>query len=509
MWHVTGVLRDRIWPSTGWDGPSFRSRLYESICGTRPDVVGFSLWDFYDHPEIAGVICDVIARLREDLGVPIIIGGPGMSTVRSRRDAFELFKPDYIIHHEGDDALPRLLGALDEGASPSGLPNLSYKDNRFIDGAAKPVKDLDSLSYPDFSDYDLDSFFLPVRVLPALTSRGCEWSRCAFCNHHATYPGYSEMSPSSVIDLIRHCKESYTTNLFMFHDESLSARRARLLTDALASSGIKDVYFYSYAYPRGYDAALLRDMHRAGFRTLVWGVESGSQRVLDSMLKGTSVSEVEGILKASSESGITNVLFILFGFPGETREDALQTVEFLKRNSEYVERHSNSIFFLQEGSPIADDAARWGLIPSPDGDPSAYKVSSGLQNDEIRSFLRDLDSSGVRTASGSMYHMPGDTEFRAYLFMQSVFGETSVFGSDELYPVVNGTLKGSLLSPSFFSHDASRPELQLDTASSKLVSLCDGTRPVAEIKKILGDTAEGRIRGLMVHPYLIFYKRSF
>jgi len=498
IWRLTTFLRDRTWPAFGREPFSFRTRLYEAITASKPDVVGFSLWNFYDHPQMAKAISDVMSRVRSQLDIPIIIGGPGMATAGSRQDAFRIFKPDYIVHHEGELAIAGLLSMLEAG-DVKDIANVSYPGGAgLVEGRTEAVADLDALPPPDFSDYDLDSFFLPVRVLPLMTARGCEWARCAFCNHHATYPGYHEVSPDRVLELLEHYRDRYKTDMIMLHDETLTARRATQLVDTL--SRLDGFYYYSYAYPRGYTKGLLGGMYSVGFRTLVWGVESGNQAVLESMRKGTNVTEIESILKASREAGIINVLFLLFGFPGETSEAAMDTVKFLERNKGYVERHSNSVFFLQEGSPVALDPSVWGVEPK---GGTGYKVEKGMQNKEAKEFLKRIETSGLRTASGTMYHMPGDTEFRAYLFMQSVYGETSDFCSQDLIPVRNGVLRGDTLSPSFFGSGVCRPVLHLSGKDSAFIGSCGGIRSARDIDD------DERIDRFLRYPYIVFYRKPF
>lgn len=472
LWQLLTFVRDSVWPS--WL-PDF---LHGRIERTRPDAVGFSLWDFYGHPGVSAAVREVMGRLREE-GVPVMVGGPGTVTRTARRDIMELFEPDYIVHHEGEEALMELLKMLEAGKVEE-RPNISFGGS---DGATEPVRDLDSLALPDFTQYDLDSFFLPVRVLPFMTARGCDWARCAFCSHHATYRGYREHSLERIRETVEMYKSKYGTEMMMLHDETLSARRARGILDALP-----EAYYYSYAYPRGYDRKLLERMHEKGFRVLVWGVESGCQETLNAMRKGTDIAEVERIIRDAHRAGLMNVCFILFGFPGETREQAEQTVGFLRRNADYIERHAATAFRLEEGSPVWREPERWGVKDLGGGD---YEVSSGMQRGEVREFLRALNARRVRTAAQTKYYMPGDSEMRPYLFMQAVYGE----GSGD-YPVRNGLLMGSEVWPSLLMRDVSRPRLVLDDRQRALYEECDGRHKV--------DAAE-----FERYPYVVNYSKPF
>lgn len=514
LWGLTSFLKEKVWSAFLSEDFGFKNRLYQEIEKSSPDVVGFSFWNFYDHSPIYNSLKILIDDIRENLGVPIVIGGPGTVNKRTRADIFKVFQPDYVVHHEGELAFVELLDML-EGGEIKKIPNLSYIENKkIVDGNSKPIDTPDILPLPDFSLYDLDSFFLPVRVLPMMTARGCEWGLCAFCDHHATYPAYNEFSVDRVLGTIEHYKERYKTDLIMFHDETLSARRARVLTEAFSKQDWDNTFFYSYAYPRGYDYRLLHKMYEVGFRTLVWGVESGCQEILNSMQKGTNVEEIEKILRASYKTGITNVCFIFFGFPGETPENARETVDFLSRNSTCIERHSVGLFYLTDDSPIGKNPERWGLECTSSG---GYKIKEGMQEKESKEFLKKIGklvSKGeLKTSADTMYYMPGDTEFRAYFFMQCAYGETSEpdFSDGALVPVGNGLLEGNKLRPSFFPLDSPRRELQLNDKTLDIYKKCDGRN---DITKLIGEFKDKNLvkktlSDLLNESYLVFFKRKF
>jgi radical SAM superfamily enzyme YgiQ (UPF0313 family) len=390
----------------------------------------------------------------------VLIGGPGSVTKTSRRDIFKIFDPDYIVHHEGELALFDALDMIESGKRQK-KPNLSFKE---YDGNSVPIKDLDLLALPDFSQYGLDDFFLPVRVLPIMTSRGCPWSKCAFCNHHATYRGYRVLSPGRVAETVENYKREYKTDMIMLHDETFTADRAKNMIDELP-----EAYYYSYAYPRGFDYKTLKKMYDKGFRVLVWGVESGCQETLDRMNKGTKVSEIRGILKDSSNAGITNVVFIMFGFPGETEKQANETVRFLSENSDYIERHASTQFRLEENSPVWMQPAEWGVVRH----GFDYEVKEGMDREETSKFLKDLNRRNLKTAKNTKYYMPGDSEMRAYFFMQVVYGE-----NEGEFPVRNGILAGDTIWPSLLMNGVSRPRLVLNEKQKKAYEKCDGRHKV-------------------------------
>lgn len=473
LWDLLTYMRNKVWPT--W----LPDYLFDSIEAACPDMVGFSLWDFYECPGVTDATTAVIKKVKDELDLPVMIGGPATVTKQSRKNIFEIFEPDLIVHHEGEHAILAAIDMCSRGKFENG-DNISF---RGYDGQSRPIEDLDSLAAPDFSDYPLDDFFLPMRVLPIMGSRGCPWARCAFCNHHATYKGYRELSVDRLCEIIEHYKKEYGTDMIMFHDETFTSKRARAIIDSLPKA-----YYYSYARAEGFDSDLLKKMYAKGFRVLVWGVESGCQKVLDSMNKGTEVKEVQQIIRDSANAGITNIAFVMFGFPGETSDCAEQTVEFLTNNADYLESHATTRFRIEDDSPIAINPKRWGLTIKEGGQ---YEVREGMGQKEVLDFLRKLNKMNPKTARNSFYNMPGDSEMRAYLFMQAVHGE----GAGD-YPIRNGIIVGDTIWPSLLKHDSDRPILRLNREQKKRYIDCDGRRKVYA-------------KDFEQYPYVVYYTHPF
>ena len=150
------------------------------------------------------------------------------------------------------------------------------------------------------------------------------------------------------------------------------------------------VYFSAYARPLGFSAGVLEKAHRAGLRLLMWGLESASQRVLDLMRKGTIAQKIPAILNSAREAGVWNLLFVIFGFPTETRAEWQSTLDFLESCRESVHALSRSRFILLEGSDAFLNPERYGvkrIIDRPQRDPVSiaydYQVSEGLTQEEV------------------------------------------------------------------------------------------------------------------------------
>jgi radical SAM superfamily enzyme YgiQ (UPF0313 family) len=128
----------------------------------------------------------------------------------------------------------------------------------------------------------------------------------------------------------------------------------------------------------------------------MWGLESASQRLLDLMCKGTVAQNIPAILNSAAEAGIWNLLFIIFGFPTETRDEWRSTLDFLGSIRESVHALSRSRFILLEGSDVFANPRRYGIkriIDRPQRDPVSiaydYEVTEGLTQQEAAAMFHE------------------------------------------------------------------------------------------------------------------------
>jgi len=110
-----------------------------------------------------------------------------------------------------------------------------------------------------------------------------------------------------------------------------------------------------------YTPQRIEKMVRAGCRWICWGVESGSQRLLDLARKGTQVAVAERVIRLSARAGISNLLMMLFGLPSSSEADLVQTFRFLEEVYDHADAMSLSSFVLWTGTPFARTPERYGL----------------------------------------------------------------------------------------------------------------------------------------------------
>jgi radical SAM superfamily enzyme YgiQ (UPF0313 family)/tetratricopeptide (TPR) repeat protein len=331
----------------------------QHILTARPAVVGFSI-TFTDQLAFSTQCARVLKALRPDL--TIVFGGGFFKESNLEGFVAEPFV-DALILNEGEAAFLAFLEAKRDGADLSLVPGVVlHQDDDTVSRVPNTfaVKQED-LPFADFSDLDHAAYLAPVPVYPVLSSRGCYWRRCTFCNHFASYANsYKTQSIERLIDELEHHAKNGVRH-FTFVDEMISAKRFKKISEEILARGL-DIRFYALAKPTNdFDEEILALMRKAGCLCIYWGMESGSERVLKMMDKGNDAAGSARTLAMASRAGIRNHVFLIVGFPSETREEVEETLTFLHANQDYIDATVAGNFVLEMGTPAHDHHARFGI----------------------------------------------------------------------------------------------------------------------------------------------------
>lgn len=330
--------------------PELISELIKLVDDKKPDLVAFSVvyssQSFY---------VSLIAQALKEKGVSCVAGGPA-------------------INHHIKEQMPCLNNEKELAEYIVSIYGCSLQK---IAGSA-----LISECFPDFSDYDPADYFSRDLIVPIKTSSTCFYQQCTFCTHFAKVP-YTEYGVNLILQSIR---QSGAKHVF-FIDDMISKNRLLDIAGALKGLGIS---WWVQLRPTKDLHGIFTTLADSGCKAICWGVESGSQRILDLIKKGTLAEYIPEILKQSHEAGIKNIIYIMFGFPGETREEFLETIELLKANQANIYLVSPSVFGIQKGSRVWDDPQAFGITSIKAmprkflGEKIEYTVSSGLDKEAAR-----------------------------------------------------------------------------------------------------------------------------
>jgi radical SAM superfamily enzyme YgiQ (UPF0313 family) len=232
----------------------------------------------------------------------------------------------------------------------------------------------------DFSSYK--DYFTPKPVIPIKSSSTCFYKQCSFCTHHKneTYKEYD-------LNIIKQTIIKSKAKHFFFIDDMIPTNRLLKIAEMIKPLNVKWTCQLRPTKDLTYDT--LKILKESGLAFIMWGVESGNNRILKLINKGTNTRDIQTVLKDSHKAGIKNMTYILFGFPTETKDEFLDTIYFLKKNNKYIDLITTSIFGLQKGTNIYNNPKKYHITIQEEErtllEPKiTYKVSTGLTQKQVK-----------------------------------------------------------------------------------------------------------------------------
>ena len=181
------------------------------------------------------------------------------------------------------------------------------------------------------------SYLLPENIFPVLISRGCYWNKCSFCDHSFIYGNkFSINTPEDAIHIVKKLKDLYSIDLFYFIDEAIPLNFLMKFAEILIEQKIKIKYYCLIRADKFNSEKINFNLLReSGLLMVSIGLESASSKILNNMNKNIDVENAEVLLNKLYNANIFIGLFLLFKYPEESIEDALETIEFIKKNNKY------------------------------------------------------------------------------------------------------------------------------------------------------------------------------
>ncbi len=372
----------------------FREQVMPRIADYDPDVVGISL-TFGSQ----AIPTFTLARLLKAWkpSVHITVGG-GLTAyvgekLATRPAVFDLV--DSFVMLEGEGPLLALVRAIEAGVTElSHVPNLIWraKDGSVRHNPHSDPLDIKALPVPDFDDLPLDLYLSPELVLPLAATRGCYWGKCVFCTLFTVIgPGYRGRTLDQTVEDMRVLGERHGARHFYLAIEDLPPNMARALPDKILEAGL-DVEWWCDARLEHevFTPEVCSKLAAAGCRRIAFGYESASRRVLDAMCKGIDPDQSLQVIRNVREAGISVTLYVMVGFPTETREEALSTLSAILDNRELVQEVSVRVFYLDERSEIFKRRSEFEIeeiFPDPAADLQVYydfRTERGMTRPEAR-----------------------------------------------------------------------------------------------------------------------------
>lgn len=329
---------------------SYIDGLVDKILDTQAKVIGFSVVEpsrYFTE--------EVINRIKEkDRSRIIVLGGNACFKNSIGRDFFDNPNVDALCLQEGEHAFFNFLKSIEDNSYPCFCPGfICRKNGDIIDGKELPlIDDLNKIHFADFSGFDLGAY--KERVLPISTSRGCVF-RCVFCSESVSWQTYRHRSAKNIFgEMVFQLKRHPETRGFFFNDSLINGdiRMLDELCTYLIDAQVKIYWGGQAAIRKEMTPEFMKKMKRAGFAHVSYGLESASPAILKKMNKRFDLDTAEEVIKNTHKLGIRTTVNIVVGFPGEEEKEVMETAQFLKRTSGYLDDIYFHSLVLMPGSYI-------------------------------------------------------------------------------------------------------------------------------------------------------------
>jgi len=268
----------------------------------------------------------------------------GCTVIVSSSDATDHFEQyleegaDFVLLGEAEQTLTELTAALENDSDLLTIPGLAFSHQQAVIKTIRRnvMKELDELPFPAWDLVSIDTYrktWLKNKgyfSLNLATTRGCPF-KCNWCAKPIYGNRYNTRSPLNVFNELKWLKEKFGFDHIWFCDDIFGLKPGWVHEFA----NLVEEHQLSFRFKIQARADLLlqedyiRDLARAGCENIWMGAESGSQKILDAMDKGIKVPQVFEATRLLKANNIHPSFFIQFGYPGETKEDIVKTIDMI------------------------------------------------------------------------------------------------------------------------------------------------------------------------------------
>lgn len=307
--------------------------LTQIVEDSHPDAIGISLrnLDNLTYPSSLSYLPELeetAAIVRRLTPAPLVIGGSGFSL--APLPLMQRVDLDFGVVGEGEESMAELVGRLEEGVSPQGIPGVLIKgEKRFV-----PPQPLASFHAPDRSILDNARYLKEGGMANLQTKRGCPFD-CIYC----TYPLLEgkKCRMRAVQEVVQELKELQTghgadyiyfvDDIFNYPPDYTAALCQEMLAQEAAAK------WTAFVNPRFLTAELCALMARAGCQGLELGIDTGSAKMLQAYGKGFEKEDIARASKHCQEAGLPFAVYLLLGGPGEDEATLQESFALMDRIS--------------------------------------------------------------------------------------------------------------------------------------------------------------------------------
>jgi anaerobic magnesium-protoporphyrin IX monomethyl ester cyclase len=343
-----------------------KEHISNEIANQQPDVIGLSFLSTTSYKYMKQVAEYLKSRTP---GIPIIIGGP-FATKNAELILVDCDYVDYVGIGEGEELFPDFLENMGQ---PGKVKGLVYRMNgKVIRNPDRPmIQDLDQFPYPDRKSLPIEYIeSLPLEVPAVLslekfctmqTSRGCPYT-CIYCDIPLLSGGkWRSRSPEHVLGEMKELNEAGYRSIYLTDDHFLQKRKR---IQAICEGIIENNLQFTWGCEGRVDSVAVSEfplLKKANCTMLAFGVEAGTQKILDRLKKRQKLDQIEYAINEAKKSGIDTIHgFFLVGAPDETEEDIMESFRFAARLK--IDTFGFNRLSVYRGTPLWNEYVERGII---------------------------------------------------------------------------------------------------------------------------------------------------
>lgn len=365
------------------------AEVLDRIHSFSPDIIGFSgiVSTAYTYiKDMSGIIRDRFPMVKQ------IVGG---SISAASETILQNTPIDVVVKGEGEITVKELVSTFEKGGSLIEVRGIAFRDGENGIVTTMPreqIKNLDELPYPAYDLLDMKHYLIdPLKYIEHFTKsgyenvdprfyephrrnkklmvihtvRGCT-HRCTFCQRHMK--GIRLHSLEYLFDYVEFLMNKYNVGFFSFGAELFFPNKKYYweFIDSIKSRKLDILFYIAGARVNTVDKDILLALKEVGCWMIEYGFESGSQKMLDIMEKGTTVEQNIQVARWTKEAELFTVPSIILGMPGETEKTVWESINFLKKIDIGWHQYMVNYPLALPGSPLYDYAKVKGYITDDD-----------------------------------------------------------------------------------------------------------------------------------------------
>ena len=355
----------------------------KAIKREKPDVIGIGAMT-YEFPEATSFA----KKIKEEFDIPVIIGGHHVTLMPTH---FSSPPFDVAVTGEGERTLTELMQVFEKhGSFPakelSNVKGIIFKNERGaneITPVRPLIENLDEIPYPARDLLKMKEYYLTLRKSvfrkfgiygQMLTSRGCPY-KCIFCSTTLFWKRPRFHSADYVVGEMKHLVDKYDVDGILIFDDLFIANKKRIseIASLMKKEGIDEkIKLYIYARSNLINDAILKDLKKMNVVTIEFGLESGSEKILNFLKKGkVTVEDNKRALRLCKKYGFKTYGSFIIGSPEETEDDLKQTLNLVRDKN-------------------LDAAHVYQLTPYPGTEIWEYAKKAGLVSDDPNFDLKKI-----------------------------------------------------------------------------------------------------------------------